>query len=75
MNDIESEDRLAVVREATQSPLDVLVIGGGIVGAGVARDAAMRGLRVGLVEQHVTVLSAPVHRHGRVVFQQPNRQR
>jgi len=34
------------------TPLDVLVIGGGIVGAGVARDAAMRGLRVGLVEQH-----------------------
>ena len=31
---------------------DVLAIGGGIVGAGVARDAAMRGLRVGLVEQH-----------------------
>lgn len=31
--------------------LDVLVIGGGIVGAGVARDAAMRGLRVGLLEQ------------------------
>jgi glycerol-3-phosphate dehydrogenase len=31
--------------------LDVLVIGGGIVGAGIARDAAMRGLRVGLVEQ------------------------
>ncbi len=30
---------------------DVLVIGGGIVGAGVARDAAMRGLRVKLVEQ------------------------
>jgi glycerol-3-phosphate dehydrogenase len=33
-------------------PLDLLVIGGGIVGAGVVRDAAMRGLRVGLVEQH-----------------------
>jgi len=32
--------------------LDVLVIGGGIVGSGIARDAAMRGLRVGLVEQH-----------------------
>src|SRR5206468_5535621 len=31
---------------------DVLVVGGGIVGAGVARDAAMRGLRVTLVEQH-----------------------
>jgi glycerol-3-phosphate dehydrogenase len=35
----------------TAEPLDVLVVGGGIVGAGVARDAAMRGLRVGLVEQ------------------------
>ena len=33
-------------------PLDVLIIGGGIVGAGIARDAALRGLRVGLVEQH-----------------------
>ena len=32
--------------------MDVLIIGGGIVGAGLARDAAMRGLRVGLVEQH-----------------------
>lgn len=32
--------------------LDVLVVGGGIVGAGIARDAAMRGLRTGLVEQH-----------------------
>src|SRR5271166_3073677 len=33
-------------------PLDVLIIGGGIVGAGVARDATMRGLRTGLVEKH-----------------------
>src|SRR4051812_28695430 len=31
--------------------LDLLVVGGGIVGAGVARDAAMRGLRVALVER------------------------
>lgn len=31
---------------------EVLVVGGGIVGAGVARDAAMRGLRVGLIEQY-----------------------
>lgn len=30
---------------------DVLVVGGGIVGAGVARDAAMRGLKVALIEQ------------------------
>lgn len=32
-------------------PFDVLVVGGGIVGAGVARDAAMRGLRTLLVEK------------------------
>jgi glycerol-3-phosphate dehydrogenase len=31
-------------------PLDVLVIGGGVVGAGSALDAVTRGLRVGLVE-------------------------
>lgn len=40
------------LRLLAQDPLDVLVIGGGIVGAGVARDAAMRGLKIGLVEQH-----------------------
>src|SRR5688572_1360851 len=37
--------------EARRELVDVLVIGGGIVGAGVARDAAMRGLSVVLVEQ------------------------
>lgn len=30
---------------------DLLIIGGGINGAGIARDAALRGLRVALVEQ------------------------
>lgn len=32
-------------------PADLLVIGGGITGAGIARDAAMRGLRTILVDQ------------------------
>jgi glycerol-3-phosphate dehydrogenase len=32
--------------------VDVLVVGGGIVGSGVARDLAMRGVRVALVEQN-----------------------
>lgn len=33
-------------------PVDVLVIGGGITGAGIARDAARRGLEVALVEMN-----------------------
>src|SRR5207248_2331145 len=41
-------DALAALGRDT---LDVLVVGGGIIGAGIARDAAMRGLRVGLVER------------------------
>lgn len=42
-------NRLAAIQGQT---FDVAVIGGGIVGCGVARDAALRGLRVVLVEQH-----------------------
>lgn len=34
------------------SPLDILVIGGGVVGCGSALDAAARGLSVALVERH-----------------------
>lgn len=44
--------RSASLHALAATPLDLLVIGGGIVGAGIARDAAMRGLRVGLVEQN-----------------------
>jgi glycerol-3-phosphate dehydrogenase len=35
----------------TGDPYDLVVVGGGIIGSGVARDAAMRGLRVALVEK------------------------
>jgi glycerol-3-phosphate dehydrogenase len=37
---------------ADGEPLDVIVIGGGITGTGIALDAATRGLRVALVEKH-----------------------
>jgi len=47
-----AQSRDAILQALTEPPLDLLVVGGGIVGAGVARDAALRGLRVGLVEQH-----------------------
>ncbi|WP_320414894.1 glycerol-3-phosphate dehydrogenase/oxidase [Kocuria sp. cx-116] len=45
------ESRRAALREMADGPaLDVLVIGGGITGAGVALDAVTRGLRTGIVE-------------------------
>jgi glycerol-3-phosphate dehydrogenase len=42
--------RTDALQAMTSEPLDVLVIGGGVVGAGAALDAATRGLRTGLVE-------------------------
>ena len=39
------------MRSNSDRTVDLLVIGGGIVGAGIARDAALRGLSVALVEQ------------------------
>ncbi|MGH7657614.1 MAG: FAD-dependent oxidoreductase [Gemmatimonadales bacterium] len=40
------------MKEVTSETVDLLVIGGGITGTAIARDAAMRGLRTVLVEQH-----------------------
>lgn len=46
------DNALAAMEAATaEHPLDVLVVGGGVTGAGIALDAATRGLGVGLVEQ------------------------
>lgn len=42
------EDRFARLGEG---PFDLLILGGGITGAGAARDAALRGLRVALVDK------------------------
>lgn len=46
-----AETRRAALAEMSDTDgLDVLVIGGGVTGAGIALDAATRGLRVGIVE-------------------------
>jgi glycerol-3-phosphate dehydrogenase len=45
------EARRSRLHALGSTPFDLLVIGGGITGAGVARDAALRGLRTALVEQ------------------------
>ena len=42
--------RASTLHELAAGELDLLVIGGGITGAGIARDAARRGLATGLVE-------------------------
>lgn len=44
-------ERAAAWRRFRQESFDVLVVGGGITGAGIARDAALRGLHVALVEK------------------------
>lgn len=38
---------------------DVIIIGGGATGAGIARDCALRGLRVILVERHDIATGVP----------------
>jgi glycerol-3-phosphate dehydrogenase len=49
---LDPASRRRAIEAASSGDLDVLVIGGGITGAGAALDAATRGLRVGLVEAH-----------------------
>ncbi|MDA0328422.1 MAG: glycerol-3-phosphate dehydrogenase/oxidase [Gemmatimonadetes bacterium] len=44
--------RKAALEAMTTQPVDVLIIGGGITGVGIARDAALRGWSVALVEKH-----------------------
>jgi glycerol-3-phosphate dehydrogenase len=48
---LDERQRRAHLSAMASERLDVLVVGGGVTGAGAALDAASRGLRVGLVEQ------------------------
>lgn len=45
-------DRHRALARLADNRFDVLVVGGGVTGAGVALDAAARGLRTALVERH-----------------------
>jgi len=43
--------RAATIKQLSEDSFDILIIGGGITGAGVALDAAARGMKVALVEK------------------------
>lgn len=49
--DFSARGRTSNLERMRSETFDLLVIGGGIVGAGIARDAAMRGLKTALVER------------------------
>ena len=51
--------RADAVAALASEPFDVLVIGGGITGAGVALDAATRGYSVALVEKACLLYTSP----------------
>ena len=59
---------MGVIRDMMQMPrnkeYDVVVVGGGVTGAGVARDCALRGLRVLLVERRDLATGASGRNHG-----------
>ncbi|MCP4762751.1 MAG: glycerol-3-phosphate dehydrogenase/oxidase [archaeon] len=44
------KNRDQIINKLENTEYDILIIGGGITGAGAAREATMRGLKVGLVE-------------------------
>ena len=48
--DLDFRDRARLFQAIEEQSFDLIVIGGGITGAGLARSAAGRGLRVALVE-------------------------
>ncbi|MDR7251684.1 glycerol-3-phosphate dehydrogenase [Nocardioides sp. BE266] len=48
---LDADQRADALQQLGSGELDVLVVGGGVVGAGAALDAVTRGLKVGLVEQ------------------------
>ncbi len=50
MKTFSMDDRKRNLQTLGKEEFDIFIIGGGITGAGVARDASMRGMKVGLIE-------------------------
>jgi glycerol-3-phosphate dehydrogenase len=52
MNPFSSFNRQNNITKLKESEFDLLIIGGGITGAGIALDAASRGMKVALIEKN-----------------------
>ena len=52
MNNFSTFNRENIKKELKTNEFDVLIIGGGITGAGIALDAASRGMKVALIEKN-----------------------
>jgi glycerol-3-phosphate dehydrogenase len=52
MNSLSSLHRAQTLQQLQEDPFDLVVIGGGITGAGIALDASSRGLKVALIEKN-----------------------
>ena len=52
MNNFSFFNRTTISKELQSSEFDVLIIGGGITGVGIALDAASRGMKVALIEKN-----------------------
>ncbi len=50
-NEFSAHTRAANIHKLGTEPFDILIVGGGITGAGIARDAAMRGFKTALVDK------------------------
>jgi glycerol-3-phosphate dehydrogenase len=56
MNNFSFFNRKIIAAALTETEFDLLIIGGGITGAGIALDAASRGMKVALIEKTILLL-------------------
>ena len=52
MSSFSINDRQSIIQQLSTETFDLLIIGGGITGAGIALDAASRGLKTALIEKN-----------------------
>ena len=61
MNNFSFFNRKNIQKELQTNEFDILIVGGGITGAGIALDAASRGMKVALIEKMILLRVHPVN--------------